>query len=58
MWSKRVYVCLSVPGSSIGRNVCLYPGGGDPMMTEPGDDFYDHTSYTPHLHLIYTYIHL
>lgn len=22
-------------GCSIGRNVCLYPNGGDPMMTEP-----------------------
>ena len=30
-------------GATIGRNVCLYPNGGDPMMTEPdlvtiGDD--------------------
>ena len=22
-------------GCSIGENVCLYPNGGDPMMTEP-----------------------
>ena len=22
-------------GSTIGKNVCLYPNGGDPMMTEP-----------------------
>lgn len=22
-------------GCSIGHNVCLYPNGGDPMMTEP-----------------------
>jgi hypothetical protein len=22
-------------GATIGRNVCLYPNGGDPMMTEP-----------------------
>ena len=22
-------------GASIGDNVCLYPNGGDPMMTEP-----------------------
>lgn len=22
-------------GCTIGRNVCLYPNGGDPMMTEP-----------------------
>ena len=22
-------------GANIGNNVCLYPNGGDPMMTEP-----------------------
>lgn len=22
-------------GANIGKNVCLYPNGGDPMMTEP-----------------------
>jgi hypothetical protein len=22
-------------GASIGNNVCLYPNGGDPMLTEP-----------------------
>ena len=34
---------FTLMGASIGRNVCLYPNGGDPMMTEPdlvtiGDD--------------------
>ncbi|UJR19404.1 hypothetical protein I4U23_022534 [Adineta vaga] len=39
------YLCIYYRslGSHIGRNVCLYPTGGDPMMTEPdlvtiGDD--------------------
>ena len=26
---------FNLMGSNIGRNVCLYPNGGDPMMTEP-----------------------
>jgi hypothetical protein len=26
------FQCL---GATIGKNVCLYPNGGDPMMTEP-----------------------
>lgn len=31
------YLCLYFRslGASVGNNVCLYPNGGDPMMTEP-----------------------
>ena len=34
---------IQLLGAKIGTNVCLYPNGGDPMMTEPdmvtiGDD--------------------
>jgi acetyltransferase-like isoleucine patch superfamily enzyme len=31
-WLVLFFRCL---GANIGKNVCLYPNGGDPMMTEP-----------------------
>jgi len=33
--SEWLCVYFRALGCSIGRNVCLYPNGGDPMMTEP-----------------------
>ena len=35
LFSCTVPLPIQCLGATIGRNVCLYPNGGDPMMTEP-----------------------
>ena len=39
---KSVSLTLSHPTTQTGKSVCLYPNGGDPMMTEPDLVTIDH----------------